>query len=1514
MATDSKPSIVDRPALVVYGANAEAFAARLSARNPQAAIFAVDDDALWTALAELHHLEPERSVIVIAADAWLPERALPRLLAAARSSDADVISALGSPAALASDKWPREHADDTARALDRGAGLYGARALVQTRDWSDALALMRPRALAWIAAIRSALPTPLPDALGGALVGTLVVLRRRSSRSDDGLPNPPDARREPPLPSDAVRRVRVVGGDFPAHPGLDRRPVVLHLLHGWGGGAARFVTDLASVDRTRCHLALIARSNPDSGCSGEALTLIAAGAPTLPPLGAWTLDRPIDAVALDHATWRGVAREIVRDYAVDALVVSSLIGHSLDALTLGLPTTVVGHDHFPLWPYLHADFDAEDAHFDRAALARALARHAPLPFASRNVDYWSTLRGRYVEALIAVNAAFVSPSASAAAIARRIAPELATLKQTTIAHGLAPFATPPIPSAPPPRARPRLLVLGRINGAKGVELLLPMLARLTAVADVYLLGAGASAHRLFGAPRVTIELDYVRAELPAHLERIAPDLALLPSMVAETYGYALSELAAFAIPVLASAIGSYRERIVDGVDGFLAPADPNAFAERALALLDDPDALMRVRTELSTRAPRSLEAMLDDWRTLLPDAPRNPTRAVVKPVTTDTLALADAARSNDTLTAALAAAREGAGAQQRALDERAAWAAALEVQFTEKSRWAEALVAERDIERRERTATFDALKRTEADLDERTAWAQALNARLEEAAVDFALLSNEIGAARAAVEAASADAQAWRAQLDSERARLEADLDERTAWALRLDQQLETIYRSRSWWLTKPIRWSGRAWRSLVEPMRFRLTRAAGWVPRARRSLALRGWGGSWRRLKHEFEYAPLPDLPRIALAPDGGDVAAFAVPTSAEPRVSIVIPVYNHIAHTVACLRSLAAHPGSMPFEVIVVDDCSTDGSAERLSTVSGITLHRNAANLGFIGACNAGLRRASGEYVVFLNNDTEVCAGWLEALVGTFEARTDAGLVGAKLIYPDARLQEAGGIVFDDGSGWNYGRFDDPRDPRYNFVREVDYCSGAAIMLPRLLLDELGGFDGRYAPAYYEDTDLAFRIRDLGLKVYYQPAAEVIHHEGISSGTDLASGVKRHQVINQKTFVERWAEALPRQPAPGTPIAVAREHRVRGRVLIVDATTPEPDQDSGSVRMVNLIRILTGDGWKVQFLTENRAYVPRYTAALQQLGVEVLYHPFVDDVPRWFAEHGKLLDAVILSRHYVASAHLPLVRANAPQARVLFDTVDLHYLREARGAALPGAPGDLAALAARTREAELGLVAACDVTLVVSPIEQALLAREVPAARVAVLSNVHELGASVTPRESRAGIWFVGGFQHPPNVDAMRWFVDAIWPRVAAALPDARFHIVGSKTPDALRVLASERVVVHGHVADLAPFLDDCVLAVAPLRYGAGVKGKVNQSMAHGQPVVATPIAVEGMHVVDGRDALIAEDAEAFADAVIRLYRDRELWQTLSINGRDNVAQHFSFDAARAALREVLPQRRPR
>ena len=268
-------------------------------------------------------------------------------------------------------------------------------------------------------------------------------------------------------------------------------------------------------------------------------------------------------------------------------------------------------------------------------------------------------------------------------------------------------------------------------------------------------------------------------------------------------------------------------------------------------------------------------------------------------------------------------------------------------------------------------------------------------------------------------------------------------------------------------------------------------------------------------------------------------------LPEISSPRVSIVIPVFNKALYTYNCLLSLIACDTEISKEVIIINNASSDETANLLTQLKGaFKIINNEENQGFVQACRQGGAVAKGEFILFLNNDTQVTPGWLSNMINLIDDDPKIGITGSKLIYPDGHLQEAGGIIFNDASGWNYGRLQDPTNPQFNQSREVDYCSGASLMIRQDLWHQLGGFDMRYAPAYYEDTDLCFAARDAGYKVFYCHNSEVIHHEGITAGTDISSGYKAYQAINKKKFQAKWWNTLSTKhpdPPPETSPEIA-------------------------------------------------------------------------------------------------------------------------------------------------------------------------------------------------------------------------------------------------------------------------------------------------------------------------------------------------------------------------------------
>jgi GT2 family glycosyltransferase/glycosyltransferase involved in cell wall biosynthesis len=648
------------------------------------------------------------------------------------------------------------------------------------------------------------------------------------------------------------------------------------------------------------------------------------------------------------------------------------------------------------------------------------------------------------------------------------------------------------------------------------------------------------------------------------------------------------------------------------------------------------------------------------------------------------------------------------------------------------------------------------------------------------------------------------------------------------------------------------------------------------------------GLSGSWQR---------------VAPAEPPEPTRPIEFPVHEQVEISIIIPVFNQLRFTQACLASLQEHQGTERFEIIVVDDCSTDQTAEAIPRIPGIIYLRNQANSGFIASCNCGAEKARGKYLVFLNNDTLVKPGWLAALLDTFADEPRAGIVGSKLLYPDGRLQEAGGIIWRDASGWNYGKFDDPRKPEYNYLRETDYCSAAALMIPKALFAKVGGFDSRYAPAYYEDTDLSFKIRQAGYKVLYQPLSEVIHYEGVTGGTDLSTGTKKYQDINRSIFADTWTAELMARPANGDVAFLRRPQKGLKNILVIDHHLPMPDHDSGSLRMFQILKILRQLGHRVTFIPDNLAKTCPYAGELQKRGIEVVYHPYVKKVHDYLMAHGASFDAVVLSRCDFARKHIADVRLYAPQSRVIFDTVDLHYLREEGEAQLTSDP-EMRRKAQEKQRLEHQLIEEADETWVVSPIEQQLLQEKWPGKSIQLVSNIVDIPGSKAPFAHRRDYLFIGGFQHRPNIDAVLFFVQKIYPLVSEHLRDAKFYIIGDKAPPEIVALATERIVVTGLQRDVRPFFDSVKLSVAPLRFGAGVKGKINQSMAFGVPVVATSLGLEGMELTEHEDILVADEPEDFARALIELYESEELWNRLSENGIRKTRASYSTDTASKTL----------
>lgn len=663
-------------------------------------------------------------------------------------------------------------------------------------------------------------------------------------------------------------------------------------------------------------------------------------------------------------------------------------------------------------------------------------------------------------------------------------------------------------------------------------------------------------------------------------------------------------------------------------------------------------------------------------------------------------------------------------------------------------------------------------------------------------------------------------------------------------------------------------------------------------------------------------KYRLLSDAPDFAGAiadlNDGTHSEAIVAPDQQEPvDVSIVLPVYGQLAYTLNCLDSLRRHASARRFEVIVYDDCSVEpATVKHLPEIRWIRAARAPVNKGFIHSCNDGAALARGAYYVMLNNDTRVLEGWLDEMIGAFDLFPNAGLVGSKLLYPDGTLQEAGGIVWRDGSAWNYGRNDDPNRPEYCYARRVDYISGASIALPADLWRALGGFDGdTYERAYYEDNDMAFRVREVGKEVWLQPLSRVIHYEGKTSGTNEAAGEKAYQAKNRERFLKRWKETLTahRENADNP---WRESQRTSPKVaLLVDTVTPTPDKDSGSVDLVNLFIMLQRSGYQCVFAPEdNMLFFGNYTRDLQRRGVMCLYYPYSLPLDHFLSSYGSQLDLIISHRFATTNKWFDKLKTAAPAARFIYNTVDLHFLRERRQAEISGC-AELLDKAAQTELSELSLIERSDAAIVVSSEEHRLLVERSVKTRIVHLPLIRDIPGRVNGPERRSGLLFLGGFRHEPNVDAVRYFLSEIWPKVREAAPDAIFRVAGSAMPDDIRreVLNAGAEPV-GFVHDLAPIMESSLLTVAPLRYGAGAKGKVISSLAHGVPVIGSPIAAEGMMIDETNGVFVCHTPQEYVARIAALQTSPSDWDSASLGGMAFAHRHHSIDAGLKIIEQSL------
>ena len=624
-------------------------------------------------------------------------------------------------------------------------------------------------------------------------------------------------------------------------------------------------------------------------------------------------------------------------------------------------------------------------------------------------------------------------------------------------------------------------------------------------------------------------------------------------------------------------------------------------------------------------------------------------------------------------------------------------------------------------------------------------------------------------------------------------------------------------------------------------------------------------------------------------------DIEELKVPPKS---FSIIIPTYGKHELTKKCLASLVQNNNLEKSEIILVDDCFNDPLARYISDTALVKIIRNEKNLGFVGSCNNGAKHAKNDFLIFLNNDTEVHLNWAYYLIKhVFE--NPKNIAGSKLIFENGKLQESGGLLWRDGSGWNVGREQDQNKDLFSFTRKVDYVSGASLCIKKSNFEKIKRFGEEYTPGYFEDADLCFKNRKNGGDVYVVPRSVAIHKEGGTSGTDPNKGMKKFQNKNLKKFKKIWAEELAKKNKNGENFEDEFARYYPKSILIIDEETPQKNRDAGSVTAFYFMKIMVEMGFYVTFLPRNLHYTNEHTELLQDIGVNCVYGAEHENIIQYLEKVSFQYDYVMLNRCEIANDYIDIIKKKLKNTKIIFNTVDLHFLREERERGNE--------LNSHTKNKELSVMKKSNKVIVLSEYENQLLTQKFNIQNIQTIPLVFENFEKSTLK--RENFIFVGNFRHAPNIDSIKWFVKNVWSKDFIKFKPHKLHVVGTHIDKELFNFLSrfENVVIDGFVEDLDGYIKNFLLNIAPITYGAGIKGKIGHASCFGIPTITSPLGAEGMNFTNKFDIYVSE-LDSFSEELQKLISNQELINKISNNAFDFAFKNYSKDAIKKRLLKVL------
>jgi GT2 family glycosyltransferase/glycosyltransferase involved in cell wall biosynthesis len=629
------------------------------------------------------------------------------------------------------------------------------------------------------------------------------------------------------------------------------------------------------------------------------------------------------------------------------------------------------------------------------------------------------------------------------------------------------------------------------------------------------------------------------------------------------------------------------------------------------------------------------------------------------------------------------------------------------------------------------------------------------------------------------------------------------------------------------------------------------------------------------------------------------------------KPILSIILVLFNKVELSFACIQSILENV-AIGYEVIIVDNNSTDETKSFLERISGAKIIRNFENYHFIKANNQALEHVEGQYLLFLNNDTEIYESTISSAINTLINNEKCGAVGGKLISLDGSLQEAGSIIWSDASCLGYGRNDNPNDPRYNFKRVVDYCSAAFLLTYTHLFKEHEGFDTRFSPAYYEETDYCLWLQERGLQVIYDPGAIVTHFEFGSGVKDAA--ISLHQK-NQQVFFEKHKKQLKKHFDPHSDNILnarfAASQNGRKKILYIDDRIPHVDFGSGFPRSNSIVKFICELGYDLTIYPLNFPFEDEWESAYRDINpfVEIAKGYGLEGFEKFLKSRKNYFEIFWVSRPHNLKSVAGIINLLKGSAKILYDSEAIVADREIMKSELNGKLiNNKIKMKWYNDESSISDIA--DIVLAVSAADANIFTM-FGRSKVFVLGHTLEVKKDVPDFDNRSGLLFIGNldFDASPNVDSLIWFINDIFPIIKKQIPDITFNIVGSAKSPAIKKIKNKGVLFRGRIDSADEFYEKCRVFVAPTRFAAGIPFKIHEAASHGLPVVATQLLCDQLGWQNEEEILAARiDKLDFAQKVITLYQDKNLWQSLQEKSIKYVGNQMSSDSYKQKIAQIL------